>query len=285
MKLATHQKIAMARFLRPFVTLPRRVMGKGESATVKRLGLTWRLELTEGIDFAIYLMGAFERQTVATYRAIVKPGDTVLDIGANIGAHTLPLADAVGPKGHVFAFEPTARMFTKLTENLALNPECRERVSTWQMMLLENAETKPADSVVASWPVAGGGGRTNDHGAAMESTAGASATSLDAFLKTHGVERVDFIKLDVDGYEPSVLAGAGWALSQFRPVIILEMAPYELERAGRSIDDVLAPLREARYQLFRQSDHSPLPLSGTDLVSEIPPGGGINVIARPSEGF
>ena len=63
------------------------------------MSINWRLDLLEGID----LLGSFEPLTVRAYRGIVRPGDTVLDIGANVGAHTLPLAQLVGETCRVIA--------------------------------------------------------------------------------------------------------------------------------------------------------------------------------------
>ena len=74
------------------------------------------------IDFAIYLGGMFERNTALALRKLVRPSSLVLDIGANIGAHTLRLANLVGSSGRVFAFEPTDFAYSKLQANLDLNP-------------------------------------------------------------------------------------------------------------------------------------------------------------------
>src|SRR5208283_4389599 len=104
--LTTKQKVWLAARAYRCVSLGRSALGKGNGATVSRGGLRWQLDLSEGIDFAIYLLGAFERSTVITLQKLVKPGDMVFDIGANIGAHTLGLARSVGPAGRVYAFEP-----------------------------------------------------------------------------------------------------------------------------------------------------------------------------------
>lgn len=85
---------------------------------VRRDGIHWDLDLSEGIDFAIFLLGGLELRTLRLYRRLVQPGDTVLDVGANIGAHALPLARLVGASGRVVAFEPTQFAFCKLQRNL-----------------------------------------------------------------------------------------------------------------------------------------------------------------------
>ena len=92
--LTTKTKIALAGLAYRAIAMSRGLVGKGKQVEVRRGGVRWCLDLNEGIDFSIYLLGAFEKSTAATLRSLVKPGDTVLDIGANVGAHTLGLAQS-----------------------------------------------------------------------------------------------------------------------------------------------------------------------------------------------
>jgi tRNA G37 N-methylase Trm5 len=122
MILTTRTKISLAALAYRTIAAGRAIVGKNDYATVRRGGLTWALDLREGIDFSIFLLGAFERSTVRTLKKLARPESVVFDIGANIGAHTLGLARNVGPAGRVFAFEPADFAFEKLKRNLALNP-------------------------------------------------------------------------------------------------------------------------------------------------------------------
>ena len=69
-------------------------------------GIRYHLDLNEGIDFSIYLLGSFEPGTQRTLQKLVKPGDVVFDIGANIGAHTLSMAQSVGDSGKSMRSSP-----------------------------------------------------------------------------------------------------------------------------------------------------------------------------------
>src|SRR5580692_10186007 len=120
--LTTTQKIALARAVQMPVVAARSLARLGAVTTVRRRRVNWALDLREGIDFSIWLLGAFELATVRAYERLVRRGDTVLDIGANIGAHTLHLARAVGAEGKVWAIEPTDYAIGKLRDNMALNP-------------------------------------------------------------------------------------------------------------------------------------------------------------------
>src|SRR6202008_4652242 len=133
--LTTKTKEALASFAYRCTAGARAIVGKDNSVIVNRGGVRWSLDLAEGIDFSIYLLGAFEPSTAATIQKLVKPGDVALDIGANIGAHTLGLARSVGPQGRVFAFEPTDFAFQKLLQNLSLNADLQARTSPRQLLL------------------------------------------------------------------------------------------------------------------------------------------------------
>ncbi len=125
MKMDTRNKIQLATAAYKVVSFARRCAGKDDHVEVKRGGVTWNLDLHEGIDFSIFLLGGFERGTLRLYTQLLgrERCEVVLDIGANIGAHTLPLAQLVVPKGgKVYAFEPTVYAYGKLLENIALNP-------------------------------------------------------------------------------------------------------------------------------------------------------------------
>src|SRR3984893_15716811 len=114
------------------------MLGRTDRDVVVRGGINYELDLSQGIDFAIFLGNIYERQTRAALRKLVSPGSLVLDIGANIGAHTLPLAQLVGPNGRVMAFEPTDFAFRKLSRNLGLNPSLAARVEAYHCFLTAN---------------------------------------------------------------------------------------------------------------------------------------------------
>ena len=97
--MKTAHKIGAARIVYRAVHAGRTLLGRTDRQIAVRDGITFDLDLAQGIDFAIYLGNIYERQTRAALRKLVSPGWLVLDIGANIGAHTLPLARQVGPTG------------------------------------------------------------------------------------------------------------------------------------------------------------------------------------------
>ncbi len=279
--LNTAQKIALAALASRAVLLFRKVLGKPPEAEFSRHGIRWRLDLQQGIDFSIYLLGSFEPETVKAYSAIVKPGQTVLDIGANIGAHTLPLAGLVGEAGKVFAFEPTAFAVRKCATNIALNANLAARISLHQVMLVEKrGESLPA-GVFSSWPLVEAGALHEKHRGRLMDTKGARTATLDEMVAELKIDRIDFIKLDVDGYEYPVLAGARATLARYRPVIAMELAPYVHAEHGHTLDELVSLLTASGYELRHIASLRPLPSDAAALRKMIPEGGSINVLAVP----
>ena len=280
--LKTKQKIKLARLVQVLVMGVRRLIGQGAMTQSKRQGVMWELDLREGIDFSIWLLGSFEPETVRCYQQIIRHGDVVLDIGANIGAHTPHLAKSAGPRGKVIAFEPTDYAFAKLTRNVALNPELAGRIQCLQLMLVETETSDtPTTPLYSSWPLKDEAGTHYLHQGRLMATSGARARTLDSALASLSLDRLDCIKLDIDGAECSMLRGARTVLTRWHPTIIMELAPYVLEERGASLDELIRLLEEYGYLLHDASTGTPLKMDAACLQPLIPSGASLNVVARP----
>ena len=122
----------------------------GELIVVERNDLRYELDLSQLIDALIFYEGEFEPETAALFRHVVKAGMVVFDIGANVGAHGLPLARQVGEEGHVYMFEPTDWAFNKLKKNLSLNPEL-SHVTVERTALSDQNSSKQQYSIRSQW--------------------------------------------------------------------------------------------------------------------------------------
>ncbi|HEY4075154.1 MAG TPA: FkbM family methyltransferase [Herbaspirillum sp.] len=277
--LSTSHKIRIARGLSASVLFARGLFRLPADAIVIRDGITWSLNLKEGIDLAIYLLGGFELRTLRRYAQLIKPGDVVLDIGANVGAHTLPLAKLVGDSGRVISFEPTAYAFAKQQTNIALNPQLAPRISAHQMMLTATDTSMLPDSVYSSWPLEQADDLHNQHHGRLMATNGASLGTLDSFISNAGIEKIDFIKLDVDGNENDVLLGAENLIKQLKPRIMLELAPYVYGENPHKFDGLLNDLWHHGYEISDMATGCLLPRNSTEIRKLIPEAGGLNVLA------
>jgi len=279
---STATKVRIATMLYFLLHTLRRAFGGRDQVTVRRRGLTWHLDLREGIDLTIYALTAFEPDTLRALESLVKEGATVLDVGANVGAHTLHLARLVGEKGRVIAFEPTDYAISKLRANLLANAALAPRVDVHQAFLVGKAGATPATALASSWPVDG----TRADDALMGSRAmplsGAVATTLDAVIAASGDPEVSLIKMDVDGHELEVLEGAEELLARRRPIIVMELAPYVFHPKEK-FDQMVNLLARAHYVFQALGANRRLPSDPGALRRLIPGEGSVNVVAFPSE--
>jgi FkbM family methyltransferase len=163
----------------------------------------------------LYEAFAYDRDGVAI-RA--QPGDTVIDGGSHHGASTVYFADRVRPSGHVYAVELDAGNVELIGENLVLNPPVRDSVTVIERALCDGGggaiPYRPRDSTMG--PV-----RIDQWGELIAST---PTVTIDELVEDLGLHRVDFIKLDLGGWERRALAGARRTLSRFRPALAVSVA-------------------------------------------------------------
>lgn len=281
MILTTKVKIGLAALPYRAIAIARAIGGRGNTVIAKRGGLRWNLDLREGIDFSIYLLGAFERSTVATLQKLVRPGNVIFDIGANIGAHTLGLARSAGPQGRVYAFEPAASMFEKLQGNLKLNPELQSRTQVRQLLFAAHLEERLPAQIYASWPLVTEEIVHPKLRGRLVDTSGARVDTLDNFVEREGIQRLDLIKIDVDGHEYPVLRGGAHTLARFQPILLMEMSPYVQDEQEHGFAALVDLLKEMQYSLYEAGGGEPLPLDAGSLRGLIPDGASLNAIARP----
>ena len=156
--------------------------------------------------------GEFSQGEVDVFRQIVQPGATILEIGANLGTHTVFLAKAAGPSGTLHAFEPQRVIFQILCANVALNA-------------LTNVFTHHAavgrESGMITVPRIDYTVTNNFGGVSMENWREGERVPLLP-VDSLGLTRCDLIKVDVEGMEGDVIAGAVRTIRQFRPVLYVE---------------------------------------------------------------
>lgn len=201
---------------------------------VTRLGrdLQVRVYPHDVIGRHIFIDGMSERDEWMFAERYVKEGMTVLDLGANLGQYTLLAAMRAGPTGSVHSFEPSRRMFEELTFNVALNgfgPRCvlnnvavSDRVG--HANLTKYSPGYEVYGALAATP------------RATECCVGAEQVAtirLDDYVASHGLDHVDFMKVDIEGAELMALRGAERLLSQARaPTILIELADINTRSFG-----------------------------------------------------
>lgn len=190
-----------------------------------------------------------DKREIELLRRYVKPGFTVLDIGANIGFYTRILSDLAGPHGHVFSFEPDRVNFSHLKANC----------SGLNNVTLINKAVGATDGMLKIYrsPVLNVDHRTYPV-ENFESVEEISCTALDSFFS--GGKKIDFIKIDIQGFELSAFEGMQGLLEANPQIHILsEFWPFGLRKAGRSSGEFLhfffdrgLPVYLVKYDSFEQ---------------------------------
>lgn len=178
------------------------------------------------------LYGEFSESEVSLFREIVKPGDIVLEAGANIGSHTLFLARAVGQGGRVLAFEPQQRVHQMLCANLALNELFN--VDPLQCGLGARADVMQVPRYVLDQEINIGGVALSE-GVGQPGYETVAIRTIDSFQ----LPRLDFLKVDVEGMEHDVLTGARETIGRCRPIMYLENDREEKSEALLALVDEL----------------------------------------------
>mmetsp|Transcript_10506 Transcript_10506/g.23640 ORF Transcript_10506/g.23640 Transcript_10506/m.23640 type:complete len:365 (-) Transcript_10506:78-1172(-) len=197
------------------------------------------------------LVGYYDQQELDLLLRVTSPGDTFVDIGANMGAITVPLAAHVGKTGSVYAFEPFRQVFQYLNANVAANGLMN--VYTFQHALSDDSAAPrirtPAPSLSAGQNAGmysvfqGESLAPNEQTSAIrERMEDVSVRTLDSF----GLSRVDVVKIDVEGHAARVLAGSLETLRAHRPILWFE------EGGDWPPETVLRP--ELRYWCTRLSE-------------------------------
>jgi FkbM family methyltransferase len=178
--------------------------------------------------------GEFSGEETELFRLIAQPGRTVLDVGANIGAHTVDLSRFVGPSGVVHAFEPQRLVFQLLCANVALN-SCMN-VFTNQVAVGAIVDTLLVPSLDP--------GQCHNYGglSLLDSQPGEPVPLIT--IDSLGLRDCQFIKLDVEGMETEALHGAVATIERFRPILYVEN-----DRRGRS-EELIGLLQSYRYRLY-----------------------------------
>jgi FkbM family methyltransferase len=152
--------------------------------------------------------------------AFLRAGSVVIDLGANIGEWTVPFARAVGATGRVLAIEPAPRAAAALEMTLAANALRHTEVVRCAVGDRDGT-AEFAIPVVASARTDTGTARIGSADAGQERLC-VPLRAIDSLVLERGLDRLDLVKIDVEGYERRVLDGAAAVLARFRPVLVIE---------------------------------------------------------------
>lgn len=191
----------------------------------------------------------------------LRSGDRFVDVGANIGVHTVIAATIVGPSGRIVAVEPHPRTFSYLEENVGLN------AFDWAILHNVAAGAEPGDAYITSL-------QNDDENSLLAGEGGRQVRVQDLDSLLRSIDEINLLKIDVDGYETAVLLGASEVLERTL-CVYFEAADGYTARYGYSLDDVFSTFAAKRFMVYeidwerQRLDRLDRPFPGirTDLVA------------------
>ena len=191
---------------------------------------------------SIYFFRDLDPKITALIKACLSEGDVAFDIGSNLGVVAVTMAQCVGPTGKVHAFEPAPRILGYLAETLVANPSL-------PIMLHGFALGDRAGELTLFTPPgnAGNASLASRHPGADDGVT-VEVKTLSQFVEDHGIDRIDFIKIDVEGFESQVLAGGADAIASMKPKF-LAFEEHGLFRSDQ-IPESIASLMQLGYRIF-----------------------------------
>ena len=192
---------------------------------ISLFGYTFLCDLSEHIQRSIFLFN-YDEDAQRFIRRSLKAGDTFLDIGANVGFYSLLASSIVGENGRVIAVEPNPKTYFKLKGTIEEN-------SIKNILLLNIGLGKERGVLELYFNPEGGidSATMVPHNAPQ--SVKVEVVSLDEVALTHKIARIHYCKMDVDGFEPNVLAGASKLLAEGKINIIQsEFCDYWLRENG-----------------------------------------------------
>lgn len=233
----------------------RRLRGRGFVMEVEAsFGSVFRCRLPDLIQSYILLFRVWEPDLTEFISSRLRRGDVFVDVGANIGYFTLLASRKVGPEGKVVAIDALPSNYAELVYNISLSAN-RDNVRPVNRAVSDSHGTL---RVYAGRPhnlghaTTAPGQRKNLH---FEATV--PAAPLSDLLQTDEIRGARLLKIDVEGAEPSVLAGLGPFLEHCNPEleIVLELSPVWWTEPGLTPERVLAPLRAAGFNTYRMDNN------------------------------
>lgn len=214
-------------------------------------GINYELDISHFNDWSVYF--GLQEQQRERLLGLAEKGNTILDVGTNIGAVSLPFAQTVGRGGKVISFEPHPITHQKLLKNLSLNdfPQVipiqkglGDAPATFTISTID--EHNPGRNRILS------DSKTEEFEVLEQHQI--EVDTLDRVVAELGLEQVDLIKIDVEGFELKVLQGATHVLSEFDPKLFIELDDKHLQSQGGSAKALIVFLEERGYELFEAAE-------------------------------
>jgi FkbM family methyltransferase len=217
---------------------------------VNRGGINYSLDLSCMMQWYVYW--DFKAKDREKLYSLVKKGDTVFDVGTNIGETLLNFAKLTGEEGYVYGFEPDEENYNNVQKNISLNSF--KNVHVFKKAVSDKKET------VKLWcvePHNRGMNRILEPGHEQEGQFTLlETTTLDTVVEENSIEHLDVMKIDIEGYEMHALRGSVNTLKRFKPDLFIEVGYTRLINNKTTPNDLVKFLEDLGYNIFHSETNA-----------------------------
>lgn len=189
----------------------------------------------------------FETEEIDFVNAFLKEGDIFFDIGANIGLFSLIAAKKVGEQGKVYAFEPSPKTFARLKDNVEVNK--LQNVFSFNLGLSDKKEKLKLNVSEDGFDAWNSFAKLDDIN--YQKVVEVDVCTLDEFIFDNQIEKIDLIKLDVEGWEKFVLNGGKAFLNAHSPIVMVEFTDSNTFSAGYHVQELYDILQGWGFEWYR----------------------------------
>ncbi|MFL5810839.1 MAG: FkbM family methyltransferase, partial [Flavisolibacter sp.] len=207
-------------------------------------GLLMGVNSQDLLQQQILWYGFYEKKYVMTWERLIEKNSIILDIGANIGYYSL-VAAGKAVNGHVYAFEPSSESYDQLQRNIAVNKLAN--ITAFKRAVFNSSEERTL--FISEKTNIGMGGLSTPVNFSGE-TEQVETIQIDQWIEMQKINKIDFIKIDIEGAEYDALKGMRKLLEKYRPTIFVEIFDPLLLRFGHNHLDVYQLLNDLDYQAF-----------------------------------
>jgi FkbM family methyltransferase len=204
-------------------------------------GDVFDVDLTSFLEWQLWAFGGYERHFASLFSRLVRPGDQCIDVGANVGVHTVRLAKLAGLGGSVIGIEPEPSVADRARRNIELNGLANARV-------VNAAAGDKSGHTVLYRPGAFDTNRARASLLCHPYLTGAAVTVPLVTVDEVSDGPITLIKIDVEGHEAAVVRGAAKIIERDEPAVLFEYAPQLLDDASKT---PFGWLKEGGYEMFR----------------------------------
>ncbi|WP_339869207.1 FkbM family methyltransferase [uncultured Algoriphagus sp.] len=211
-------------------------------------GVAMKVDIAKQMGNAIYWRGAHDWAPIFVLEKYLKTGDTFIDVGANQGEYSLWAARKVGTNGKVVSFEPMPQLFDQLTANIRLNESFQKTISPVKLGL---SDKKGEVTLYASEDSNEGTNTIYNTEKFSIELGKIQLDTLDEQIEELKINKVNFLKIDVEGAELQVLKGALNTLKKHLPILLLEINKDACIAGGYLPEDILELLKPFNYSFSK----------------------------------